>query len=333
MQSERTVFSLLEVGMSLSVVVGAGPVGSAVARLLAARGSQVRLISRRGGGPDDPLIDKVALDAADPAALTARTAGAVVLYNCAAPPYHRWPLDWPPLAAGLLTAAEASGAVLASVGNLYLYGAVDGLMTEELPARPVGAKGATRARIWQDALAAHAAGRIRTVEVRASDYLGRGVQTLLTVTVLPKVLDGRRASVPADLDALHSWTYVGDVASTLVAAAEDERAWGRAWHVPTAPALSVREVAGRACAAAGVPRPRLSTMPAPVLWLGGVFDPLARELRETQYQFRRPFVLDSSAATTMFGIEPTLVGEAIAETVGGLARRSGTRAAATPSAP
>jgi hypothetical protein len=74
-------------------------------------------------------------------------------------------------------------------------------------------------------------------------------------------------------------------------------------------------------------------MPAPVLWLGGVFDPLARELRETQYQFRRPFVLDSSAATTMFGIEPTLVGEAIAETVGGLARPSGRRAAATPSAP
>ncbi|GAA1246023.1 hypothetical protein GCM10009609_06810 [Pseudonocardia aurantiaca] len=128
-------------------------------------------------------------------------------------------------------------------------------------------------------------------------------------------------------------TYVDDVASTLVAAAEDERAWGRAWHVPAAPALSVREVAGRACAAAGVPRPRLSTMPAPVLWLGGVFDPLARELRETQYQFRRPFVLDSSAATTMFGIEPTPVGEAIVETVGGLARRSGTRAAATPSAP
>ena len=51
-------------------------------------------------------------------------------------------------------------------------------------------------------------------------------------------------------------------------------------------------------------------MPYPVLWLGGVFNPMARAAGETQYQLRRPFVLDSSAATERFGIDPTRLDDA-----------------------
>ena len=43
--------------MSLHVIVGAGPVGSATARLLAARGEQVRLITRSGSKPQ-PLPNR-----------------------------------------------------------------------------------------------------------------------------------------------------------------------------------------------------------------------------------------------------------------------------------
>jgi hypothetical protein len=60
-------------------------------------------------------------------------------------------------------------------------------------------------------------------------------------------------------------------------------------------------------------------MPAPVLWLGGLTNPLVRELRETQYQFRRPFVMDSTAATAALGITPTPIEESLAETVRGVA--------------
>lgn len=305
--------------MALHVVVGAGAVGVATARLLADRGDRVRLVSRRGTGPEHPSVERVTADATDAAALARLAQGAAALHNCAAPPYHRWTLDWPPLAAALLAAAEASGAVLVSAGNLYLYGPVDGALTEELPVRPAGPKARVRARMWQDALTRHEAGRIRTADVRASDHLGAGTQSLLTAAVLPKVLAGRRASVPADLDAPHTWTAVADVARTLVAVADDERAWGQAWHVPSGPPLSIREVAARACALVDAPPPRLSTMPALVLWLGGLGNPLVRELRETQYQFRRPFVMDSSAATRALGISATPIEESLAETVRGVA--------------
>ncbi|AVT36752.1 NAD-dependent epimerase/dehydratase family protein [Plantactinospora sp. BB1] len=301
--------------MALQVIVGAGPVGQGVARLLADRGERVRLVSRRGGGPEHPGIERVAADATDPR-LAELAQGAAAIYNCANPAYHRWATDWPPIAAALLAVAERSGAVLATTGNLYGYGPVDGPITESAPLRPNGVKGRVRARMWQDALAAHEAGRVRVTEVRGSDYLGAGAQTIFTLLAMPKVLAGKRASVPADLDAPHSWTYVGDVARTLVAAAADERAWGRPWHVPGQPPVSIRALAARLAELAGAPAPRLASMPPALLWLGGLFDPTARELRETAYQFRRLFVLDSSAATATFGIEPTGLDTALRQTAG-----------------
>ncbi|MEH1167629.1 NAD-dependent epimerase/dehydratase family protein [Micromonospora sp. CPCC 205539] len=305
--------------MALHVIVGTGPVGTATARLLADRGEQVRVISRRGAGPEHPAIERIAADASDADRLSTLTSGAQALYNCANPAYHRWPIDWPPLAGALLTAAERSGAVLATVGNLYGYGPVDGPMTEQTRPGATGTKGRVRNQMWADALAAHRAGRARVVEVRGSDYLGAD-GTSLAMLVLPRVLAGQRVFLPVDWDAPHTWTYIPDVARTLVAAAGDARAWGRAWHVPSAPAAPMRELAIRAATLAGAPAPRLTRMPYPVLWLGGLASPFTRELRETAYQFDRPFLMDSTAATTALGIEPTSLDDALTETVEALRR-------------
>jgi len=157
--------------MSEHVIVGAGAVGSATALLLAGRGEQVRVISRRGTGPQHAAIERVAADATDAERLTALATGAAALYNCANPLYHQWFTDWPPLASALLTAAERSGAVLATMSNLYGYGPVDGPITQKTPLAATHPKLRLRAEMWRDALAAHEAGRIRATEVRASDYI------------------------------------------------------------------------------------------------------------------------------------------------------------------
>ena len=81
--------------MTLHVIVGAGPVGSATAALLAGQGGQVRVITRSGAGPETSGIQRIAADATGTRGLTALAKGAAVLYNCASPPYHRWPQDWP----------------------------------------------------------------------------------------------------------------------------------------------------------------------------------------------------------------------------------------------
>jgi nucleoside-diphosphate-sugar epimerase len=298
--------------MPTHVVVGAGAVGTATANLLAERGEQVRMVSRRGGGPEHPAIERVAADAADADRLTALTEGAAALYNCANPLYHRWLTDWPPLASALLAAAERSGAVLAIVNNLYGHGEVDGPITESTPLAATHPKLRLRADMWRDALARHQAGQIRATEVRGSDYLE--ANSVVTFALGKPLLAGKRAYVPAPLDVPHSWTAIADVARTLVTVAADERGWGRAWPVPTNPPLTVRQLATRLAEVAGAPQPKLTEIPYPVLWVAGLFSPLIRELRTTRYQFTRPFVLDSSTTTTAFGLTPTPLDDVLRET-------------------
>jgi nucleoside-diphosphate-sugar epimerase len=295
--------------MSEHVIVGAGAVGSATALLLADRGEHVRLISRHGSGPEHPAIERVTADATDADQLSALATGAAALYNCANPQYHQWLTDWPPLASALLTAAERSGAVLATMSNLYGYGPVNGPITQQTPLAATHPKLRVRAQMWTDALAAHNAGRIRTTEVRASDYIE--ANGMLAVAMGKQLLAGKRAYAPAPLDVPHSWTSITDCARTLVTVAADERAAGQAWLVPTGPALTLRQLATRFAEVNGAPRAKVTSIPYPALWATGLFSPLVKELRATRYQFTRPFVIDSSATIEAFSLAPVPLDEAL----------------------
>jgi hypothetical protein len=47
----------------------------------------------------------------------------------------------------------------------------------------------------------------------------------------------------------------------------------------------------------------------------GVFVPTVRELAEIRYQFEMPFIVDSSAVQSTFGLAPTPMAKALEETV------------------
>ncbi|MGD3108308.1 NAD-dependent epimerase/dehydratase family protein [Streptomyces sp. YGL11-2] len=302
--------------MSLHVVIGFGPAGAATARLLAEEGHAVRVVTTSGRGPE-PGIEHVALDATDSARLIEVAQGATAIYSCAAPPYHRWASDWPPLASSVCAAAEATGATLVMLGNLYGYGPVDGLLTEELPLAATGPKGRVRAAVWEQARQLHEQGRITAVEVRASDFFGPGVTDggHLAGRVVPRLLHGKPVSALGDPDAPHSWSYLPDVARALVEVAGAERAWGRAWHVPTEPALSTREMVGLLAAQAETGPVAVRRLSPVVLGIAAVFSPLLRELREIRYQFDRPFVADSRAYEAAFAVRATPVEEQVKATV------------------
>jgi len=311
--------------MSHHVIVGAGAIGRSTAAQLVERGHEVTIASRSGTDPVLAGVRPVAVDAADPEALAELAAGAATLVNAVNPrQYHAWARDWPPVAAAMLAAAEASGAALLTVSNLYGYGPVDAPMTEATPLRPAGTKGAVRARMWQDALAAHEAGRIRASELRASDYFGPGAGarvSMLNDFVIAPAAAGRTVRlITGGPDVAHSWTYLGDIGTLAAVLATDDRAWGRPWHVPTAPPRTVREVAADVAGLASRPAPRVSPLPG-VVRAAARISPTVRALDETRYQFERPFVLDSSQAEAAFGLAPTPWAEALAATVAALPGR------------
>lgn len=298
--------------MSLHVIVGAGPIGSSTALLLASTGHDVRIVTRSGSGPEHPRIKRISANATNSILLGRIATDAEVLYNCACPPYTRWSFDWPPLAASLLATAETTGSVLVTMSNLYGYGPVDHPMTEFDPLAATYKKGIVRSRVWNDALVAHKEGRVRATEARASDFFGPGLTNSSPLgRVMPQLLKEKALKVFGNPDALHSWTYVPDVAKTLVLLGTDKRAWGRPWHVPTNPPLTQRQLIEAMAQAAGLQVPEISSIPKWSLRVAGLFSSIVRELDEVAYQFEEDFILDSSSITATFGLTPTPMGEAL----------------------
>ncbi|MCM1941932.1 NAD-dependent epimerase [Streptomyces sp. G3] len=294
--------------MKSHVIVGRGAAASKTALLLAEDGERVRMVSRSGGGPDHPLVDKVAADATDTDRLTELTEGADTLFTTAAPPYHRWPEQFPILSASLLGAARRTGAAYVMLGNLYGYGPVNGPITPDLPLAATGPKGRARARVWEEA----AASGVKVTEVRAAQFYGAGAFSVFSLMVQRQVLDGRLALVPQELDLPHSYSAIGDTARTLVAASRNEQAYGRAWHVPTS-TLSVRKLAGRLAALAGAPEPRMEELTERDLTLLAFTEPFWAELHEVLTMPGRPFVVDCSETEKVLGVSATPVDDVLAE--------------------
>lgn len=282
-----------------SVVLGAGPMGRAIARHLAANALGVTVVTRDGRNIG-PGIDAAQADLSNAAQTTAVCAGADAIYHCAAPPYHKWDAAFPALQEAALATAEATGAILVVVENLYGYG-VAGTLTEDMPLSAKTRKGALRARLSQELLSAHASGRAKCVAGRATDFFGPGVRvSALGERFWPALLLGKPVDWVGDPDAPHSFAYLPDLAASYVSLAQTPSAWGQAWHMPALPPMSVREICEMATAEGKAPM-KIRATPSWLLRFVGLFQPAAGELVEMRYIFDAPFVIDHSKFDQTFG--------------------------------
>ncbi|MEM9432593.1 MAG: NAD-dependent epimerase/dehydratase family protein [Pseudomonadota bacterium] len=275
-----------------SVVLGAGPMGRTIAKLLVSKGQVVTVVTRDGRSIG-PGIAAAKADLSQPAQTIEACRRADVIYQCAAPPYHEWATGFPALQEAAIAAAESSGSVLVAVENLYGYG-IAGTLHEDLPLNATTRKGSLRAGLSQELLAAHSAGRAKCVAGRATDFFGPGV----TVSALgerfwPAILAGKTVDWVGDPEAPHSFAYLPDLAAALVALAQTPSCWGKAWHLPALPPITVREICDRATAEDNG-RTRLRKTPSWLLRVIGLVQPAAGELVEMRYMFDQPFVINHS---------------------------------------
>ncbi|MDN6172097.1 MAG: NAD-dependent epimerase/dehydratase family protein [Yaniella sp.] len=291
------------------VVIGAGPAGRATATHLKNLEHQVVLISRSGSGPTIHGVERVAVDATDAQALVRAVDGAEVMYNCMNPTsYARWATEWPPIHAALMHTAQVTGAVLVTLSNLYMYGPQRDAspITPESPEDPQDDKGRIRARMDCETLQAHQDGTLRAVVVRASDFLGPDIGAKGHGTRnIPAIAHGRRAYVLGRTDQPHSWTYIDDAAATLATVATSPETHGRVWFAPTNAPVTQRELADQIAAVLQVPSPKISSLPLGLMKVMGIASPLIREISSIAYQFKGPWVIDSSATSQAVGGYPT----------------------------
>src|SRR5439155_50718 len=197
--------------------------GLATMAALRRRGERVRMVNRSGSAqvPDD--VEVVGGDARDAEFSAVAARGARVVYQALNPGYDRWAEQFPRLQAAVLATAQAAGARLVSLENVYMYGQPDGKpFTEASPYRAQTRKGRIRAAMARDLLAAHEAGRVAVVIARASDYFGPGggAQSNLGDRVFPAVLQGKAARVLGDPNQPHTYTFIPDMGEGLATLGE-----------------------------------------------------------------------------------------------------------------
>jgi nucleoside-diphosphate-sugar epimerase len=302
--------------MTRHIVFGTGQVGRHVVEQLLNLGVDVAAVNCSGRNHIDGA-ELISGDAGDPAFTTRATAGADVVYFCLnASNYGRWADEFPQLQRGVLAGAQAAGARLVVLDNLYAYGPTHGRdLVETLPAHPTSGKAATRAAMTAELLEAHQAGRVEVAIGRASDYFGPGTtQSALGETVFGTALTGRAAQVLGNPDLPHSYSYTPDVAAALITLATQPGATGSVWHLPVAETRTTRQIIDRVYRLAEH-RSRTFTAGRTTLRLAGLLKPAMREYLHTLYQFTDRWVLDDSKFRTTFGDHTTPLDNALAATL------------------
>ena len=292
--------------MERILVLGYGPVGAAV--VAQGSGRNLRVAQRRRPKELPAGVEFTACDVLDAAAVRTAAEGVAQIVLSVGFAYDRrvWRADWPRAMANVLSAAEAAGARLVFVDNLYMYGPQTVPLHEGMALTRHGAKPAVRAEITETWMAAHRAGRVRVAAVRASDFYGPGVaQSHLGATGLGALAQGRPALLVVDPDQPHDFAYVPDIARavwSLLEAPDDD--FGQAWHVPQTPIRTTRQVLALGADAAGVAL-KIRRVPMSLLPALGVFNPLLREVAELRFQWDRPYRVDAAKFSQRFWSDPT----------------------------
>ena len=300
---------------ALHVVFGAGQIGAGLARTLRARGLRVRVVRRSAKAVGDGL-EVVAGDARDAEFARTATDGAAVVYHCMNPSAYSaraWEREFPLLGEALIASALAHGARLVCLDNLYGYGPTDAPRTESTPPRATGRKGLVRVR-WQERLETARADGLRYVSLRPGDFFGPGTeQALVSGDVVRALASGKRPLTIGRSDVPHAFSYVPDVVAALAAlgtASDDVE--GQSFHAPVLE-VTTAELFGLLGEALGVrARPRV-VGPHGVALLAP-FVPALRELRETLYQWDRPFLVSDARFRARFPGLGTSLADAVRDT-------------------
>jgi nucleoside-diphosphate-sugar epimerase len=301
------------------VIFGTGAIGLATLEALLSRGETARMVNRSGSAPVPDEVEVVGGDAADPRFTIDMTWGAQVIYQTLNPPYARWVEEFPALQSGVLAAAQAHGARLVSMENVYMYGRPAGRpLTETRDYAAHTKKGKLRGRMAHELLEAHQAGRVAVAIGRASDYFGPrgGAQSNLGDRLFPAALAGKTALVLGDPDQPHTYTYIPDIGEGLAVLGEHPDAPGQVWHLPNDPdTRTTRQLCQLVFQQAGTSPARIRQIPPLLLRLAALTNPTVRELLEMQYQFAEPFIVDSSKINYALHVQATPIEQALAATL------------------
>ena len=291
----------------MHTILGAGgPVANALTKQLLAHGDTVRLASRREINIF-PAAKWLRTDLKNRKEVIEAVKGSSVIYLTAGLKYDSkiWAQEWPIIMQNTIDAAKEARARLIFFDNVYMYGMVDGAMTEETPYNPCSKKGEVRAKVATQLMEEAKKGNLSASIARAADFYGSvSLNSYCDSMVIQKLKDGKPATWVGDSQKKHSFTYVPDAGKAMYLLGKDPKSDNMIWHVPTAPPLTGKEFIELVARVFNA-KPKYSSINKFMLTIAGFFNPLIAESLELYYQNKYDYVFDSSKFEKEFAVQPT----------------------------
>lgn len=283
------------------LVLGAwGRFGRAAVTAFADAGWQVTAAGRfRDDEPALGQVDRLVLDAFDPASVVQAVSGQHVIVNALNPPYPQWSVDLPRLTRSVIAAAGENGATVMVPGNVYNYGqGMPAVLNEATPARPSTKKGRLRVEMEQsyaDAAGANGANDgVQTIILRAGDFLEGARTGNWFDSIIAKDVSKGCVTLPGAADIPHAWAYLPDMARAMVGLAEKRDQLGRFECIGFEGfTLTGNDLVGLMEQAAGRSL-RRKNLPWWILAMVALVSPMIREVQEMRYLWQVPHQIDST---------------------------------------
>ena len=303
--------------MKHTILGAGGSIGNVLTYELLKNGQSVRLVSRSKyqiNGADSFKADITSFNETFES-----VKGSDIVYLCAGLPYDYsiWVELWQKIMKNAIDACIKAKTKLVFFDNVYMYGKVDGKMTESTPYNPVSRKGEVRAKIANMLETEIEKGNIQAIIARAADLYGPHITktSMVYVLVIEKLMHGKSARWMLDITKPHSFTYTVDCAKGLYLLTSKEDTFNQIWHLPTFnPAINLKTFIELVAGELGV-NPKYSVLKKWMVKSAGVFDKKASELYEMLYQYEFDYYFDSSKFNEYFNYKPMPYGEGIKETV------------------
>jgi nucleoside-diphosphate-sugar epimerase len=303
--------------MKLHTILGAGgAVGNELIKVLQRNNEKIRLVSRKPVSL--PGTEAVAADVTNYEQTLHAIKGSDIVHLVVGLTYDLrvWKESWPKVMTNVINACKETGSKLIFFDNVYMYGKMDGLMTDETPFNPCSKKGEIRAAIATQLLHEIKAGNIQALIARSADFYGpvgftTSVPNMLVFLNLKK---GKKAQWLANAKVPHSFTYVPDAAQAMYMLANREEAFGQTWHLPSAGNPLTGEEFIRAAAKAMNAKDNYSVISKFIMNIGGLFNRQIKESIEMFYQNEIPYLFDSAKFNTAFTFQPISYTDGIKET-------------------
>jgi nucleoside-diphosphate-sugar epimerase len=239
--------------------------------------------------------------------------GADVIVNAWNPLYTDWARDVPRFTRQVIDAARASGATVIVPGNVYVFGAdAPDTFSETTPHAAQNHLG--RIRIEMEA--AYRSAGVRTIILRAGDFIDTDASGNWFDIILTKNLGKGVFTYPGRPDIPHAWAYLPDAGRAAVALAEMRDRLAVFEDVPFPGfTLTGREIQAGLARATGR-KLRLKKMSYLPIWAVAPFWRMGRRILEMRYLWSKPHHLDGSKFRRLLpDFRPTPVETALASAV------------------